>query len=486
MSELKIHVIEKRGDEYCVLDEAGEKTLGCHPTRAEAEAQLRAIEANKDNAQFQEGALTGETDGHRHSFSLEGARTGPPIPPSDSHTHPILKDADGALTGFGSAAGHTHEAPDEFAAHKKKKNAEKDDPPRDKLFELKGVEVFRAGKWKGDTYTTKDLDEMVANFGAVGFQPPVKLGHAENSGDPAFGWIAALRRVGDKLVADLIDLPSNLFKAIRDRRFDAVSAEIVFNMERGGKVFRRVLSAIALLGAEIPAVANLKPLRDVALDLGSHQGIHAYTMRKRQPNKEVKRMTADEILAKLPDEVKELEADLAQATEDGDDDRKSEITVTLATKRAELAEAKAEKAEADRADAEKAKDAAEKKAGMSETDALEMKKLQDELDRSNSRLATIEDERRADKIAAKVAAFNVPVLRNHIASLYELAYTASDEGRKVSYTYTADKESKTSKVDPIRVVDDLVDSINKDSAKLFKQLGMFIETENEAEIGEDK
>ena len=139
-----------------------------------------------------------------------------------------------------------------------------DDDDRE-LFELKGVEIFRTGRWHGTKYTIGDLDDIVASFGPdkAGFRPPVKLGHFNKSGDPAFGWVGSIRRVGTRLVADLIDLPKVVFDAIRDRRFDAVSAEIAFDLEVNDKTFRRVLLGIALLGSDIPAVAGLKPLRDV-------------------------------------------------------------------------------------------------------------------------------------------------------------------------------------------------------------------------------
>jgi hypothetical protein len=40
-------VIQKQGGGYAVKDSSGKKTLGKHKTKAEAERQLRAIEANK-------------------------------------------------------------------------------------------------------------------------------------------------------------------------------------------------------------------------------------------------------------------------------------------------------------------------------------------------------------------------------------------------------------------------------------------------------
>lgn len=42
--------IVERDDQFCVVTEDGSKTLGCHPTRAEALQQLRAVEANKHRA----------------------------------------------------------------------------------------------------------------------------------------------------------------------------------------------------------------------------------------------------------------------------------------------------------------------------------------------------------------------------------------------------------------------------------------------------
>lgn len=40
------YAIVKRGDSYVVKKKDGSKVFGIHPSKAEAEAQLRAIEAN--------------------------------------------------------------------------------------------------------------------------------------------------------------------------------------------------------------------------------------------------------------------------------------------------------------------------------------------------------------------------------------------------------------------------------------------------------
>lgn len=134
-----------------------------------------------------------------------------------------------------------------------RKHAEKD------LYTVPAVEIFRTGKWNGDDYSTQDLDAMVAAASTVGFTPPIKAGHEDAGGKPALGWVENLRRVGSTLVADLVALPKKVYDAIKRRSYDRVSAEIYWDLERNGQTFPRVLKALALLGAEIPAV-DLQPL----------------------------------------------------------------------------------------------------------------------------------------------------------------------------------------------------------------------------------
>jgi hypothetical protein len=130
---------------------------------------------------------------------------------------------------------------------------------------LREREIFRTGTWNGRKFTRQDLDDIVSAASEVGYRPPLKLGHAEKSGDPAYGWVENIKRVGNRLIADFVDIPDELAAAIKERRFDNVSSEIFFNLRRGvedgtTKLFRRALKAVAILGAETPAVSNLKPL----------------------------------------------------------------------------------------------------------------------------------------------------------------------------------------------------------------------------------
>jgi hypothetical protein len=135
----------------------------------------------------------------------------------------------------------------------------------DELKEIKAVEVFSSGKWNGDTYTDDDLDCMVETFNEYRStcRPPLKLGHDEGQkilqkdGYPAAGWISNLYRVGNKLIADFVDIPSKVAELIKRKAYRNVSSEIYWNIDINGKKHRRMLSAVSLLGGDMPAVANL-------------------------------------------------------------------------------------------------------------------------------------------------------------------------------------------------------------------------------------
>lgn len=153
------------------------------------------------------------------------------------------------------------------------------------LHTITDLEIFRAGKWNDAVYNIDDLDAMVGAFPLVGFQPPVKLGHDEKSGDRAFGWISSLKRVGDKLVASITGIPEQLFKLIKERAYDHVSAEIYWDLDRDGRFFGRVLKGIAFLGAETPAVAGLKPISSAILNSLPNARSHTYMSPPRKEEK---------------------------------------------------------------------------------------------------------------------------------------------------------------------------------------------------------
>lgn len=126
---------------------------------------------------------------------------------------------------------------------------------------IRNIEIFRSGTHNGDQYTEADLDDMVAAFHRLDYRPALKVGHTKDaSGAPAYGWISNLRRAGQKLLADFTDMHESVVEAIRSKAYNRVSAEVFHNLRRAGEVFPRALKAVALLGAEVPAVAGLVPL----------------------------------------------------------------------------------------------------------------------------------------------------------------------------------------------------------------------------------
>ena len=131
------------------------------------------------------------------------------------------------------------------------------------------AEIFSTGVWNEEEFTAEDLSQIAANFQRLKseLKPPLKFGHDENQnllnqrdGDPALGWVEQLRVVGDKLVATFAGIPEVVYQAIQSRRYRRVSAEIFFNVRHRGKSLGKALKAVALLGADLPAVTNLEDL----------------------------------------------------------------------------------------------------------------------------------------------------------------------------------------------------------------------------------
>lgn len=170
----------------------------------------------------------------------------------------------------------------------KKADCSEDDDAHDYAHRtIEGVEIFKVGNWNGDAYSESDLDKIVEAYSAVGFTPPVKVGHVKDPAARAYGWVRNVRRKGAKLLADFHDVPEEIYSAIKDRAFDAVSSEIFWNLKRDGKVFPRALKAVALLGAEVPAVSGLAPLREVVhqtIPVAGFDRVSEYTIQPEEWN----------------------------------------------------------------------------------------------------------------------------------------------------------------------------------------------------------
>lgn len=173
--------------------------------------------------------------------------------------------------------------------------------------EIKGVEIFKTGTWHGDEYTTKDLDHIVESFNEKGFEAPVKLGHnneQEKDGQPSFGWIGKVFREGNKLLADLTDVPKRLGEAIKSKQYRQVSSEIIWNFKEG---MPRVLRAVALLGADIPEVKGLAPLDRADIAFNDEVDCRVYAIDIEEDDKKKKEEMEDEDELKKKEEERKKE-----------------------------------------------------------------------------------------------------------------------------------------------------------------------------------
>lgn len=129
--------------------------------------------------------------------------------------------------------------------------------------------IFSVGTWNGYTVSAQTLKNLKNNFDSLKskFKVPLKLGHNESQkvtdGQPALGWVDSLRLDNDsnptKLYATYTDMPSIVFNAIKKKLYRSRSIEIEDQL-RDGKKVNTVLTAVALLGSELPAVESLDDL----------------------------------------------------------------------------------------------------------------------------------------------------------------------------------------------------------------------------------
>ena len=132
-------------------------------------------------------------------------------------------------------------------------------------YDIKSVEIFSEGVWNKDKYNINDLHDMVSAFNNLknGFKPYLKLGHdnkqtlMKSSGLPSIGWVENLYVKGNKLIADLHNIPKEIYKLIKAKAYRKVSCEVYWDLDVNGTKYPRVLGALALLGAETPGVLNL-------------------------------------------------------------------------------------------------------------------------------------------------------------------------------------------------------------------------------------
>lgn len=130
---------------------------------------------------------------------------------------------------------------------------------------ISGVEIFAVGKWNGHSITKQTLADIVDAFKSTRetVKPVLKLGHnnsqklLEADGLPAAGWVSNVYIQGNKLLADFVDIPKKIAQLIKNKSYRKVSIELFSGVSLKGKKYPNLLSAVALLGADTPAVLSL-------------------------------------------------------------------------------------------------------------------------------------------------------------------------------------------------------------------------------------
>lgn len=130
------------------------------------------------------------------------------------------------------------------------------------------MEILKIGKWNGLDITRKIMDEMVANFRHFKeiLQVPLKFGHNEKQkmtdGQPSLGMLADIWiNESGTMMAEAVDMPEIVKNAIEKKLYKTVSIEASLEVNHKGKDYGAVLTGLALLGADLPAVNTLKDLQ---------------------------------------------------------------------------------------------------------------------------------------------------------------------------------------------------------------------------------
>jgi hypothetical protein len=182
---------------------------------------------------------------------------------------------------------------------------------------ITNVHVFKAGKYRGKTWTKTMVDKMVENFKKLkelaGFEPPVRVGHrTDNPVENAksiIGYIENLRSDGNgNAYADLDIVDEQGLKDIKSTKFRKRSMEFGPYETNDGKVFDEVLWGLGWV--DIPQVEKLAE-------------VNVYS----KPLKEEQMATKETDEEKKEEEIKkEEELEIENKTEDTTDDSKDDST----------------------------------------------------------------------------------------------------------------------------------------------------------------
>lgn len=156
------------------------------------------------------------------------------------------------------------------------------------LYTVKNVEIFSVGTWNGKEIKAADLDSIVDAFSKTKniVRPFLKLGHDDNQkilqadGLPAAGWVENVRKSGQKLIADFVDVPKKIYQLIKNKAYRKVSCEIYSNVKMENCQYPKMLGAVSLLGSDLPAVLNLNDILSLYSSGHDFSTVESFTSEK--------------------------------------------------------------------------------------------------------------------------------------------------------------------------------------------------------------
>ena len=118
------------------------------------------------------------------------------------------------------------------------------------------IAIARTGRFtdsqgRPQSFSEADLDAIAASYEPGKLEAPLVFGHPAVS-DPAYGWVKGLKREGERLFAQIAQIPDEVRKLVQDGRYKYVSMSLMPD--------RKTLRHVGLLGAAVPAIDGLGPV----------------------------------------------------------------------------------------------------------------------------------------------------------------------------------------------------------------------------------
>lgn len=259
---------------------------------------------------------------------------------------------------------------------------------------INGVEIFSAGEWNGDDYTVEDLNAMVTAFNDTkeGLRPYIKIGHDKDQkvlkallpkdGMPSAGVIERVYVSGKKLLADFKDIPDKIYDLIQKKSYRKISSEVFWNIKVAGKTYKRLLGAVALLGADTPGVYNLSDILALySLEKDSYEKLS-------WENEAEFKLSSDELDNKEGDKMEKTEKEI-------------KLEYSLNQKETELKEKNDALAAAEKAKADADKEISDLKKFKADAEAREAKI---EAEKEEAKLAQFVTELKGEKLCSPAMA----------------------------------------------------------------------------------